>query len=221
MKKIVVSALLATACVAAFVSTGTTATAKERQAIVLGTAVPIQCTNPGSSQDVAKTPSLINTTGIAIPAGQMLFWKTNGSDPGGSIRLTAALQPGASVMVQGGAGNGYTCTASFARMPDLMPSKVQWQGNSSLAVDVTNTDPWVMADPAVMRVEIMSCSGDVLQKYDSAPVALGKGEKKSLVFPATFVPGKAYLRVTADATKKVMEHSETNNVYDGSGSCIH
>ena len=95
MKKIVVSALLATALSAAFVSTGTEVSAKERKAIRFGTQVPIQCKNPGSSQDVNKTPSLINTTGVTIPKGQTLFWETNGSDKGGNIHLTADLLPGA------------------------------------------------------------------------------------------------------------------------------
>ena len=194
--------------------------AKERQAINLGTNVDMDCKNPGSPQDAAKTPFLINNTGVTIPKGQILSWESTTNEKG-TVKLDADLKPGESVVGHGGAGNFYTCKAHFSRMPDLQPTKVTWQGTSSLMVNVTNMDAWVSTEPSIVRVEIMSCSGDVLQSYDSAPAAYAKGETKSLTFPAKYVPGKAYLRVTADASKKVLEHSETNNVYDGSGSCVH
>jgi subtilase family serine protease len=84
-----------------------------------------------------------------------------------------------------------------------------------------NRSAHITSMPDLTRLEVMSCSGQVLQKYESAPIAIPKNQVRSVTFPATFVPGKAYLRVTADATLKVLERNETNNVYDGSGSCIH
>jgi len=60
-----------------------------------------------------------------------------------------------------------------------------------------------------------------MQAYDSAPLAIAGGQVKAVTVPATFVAGKAYLRITADATTKVLERNEVNNVMDGSGSCIH
>ncbi len=51
------------------------ANAQERldlQLIPLTLSPPITCKNPGSSQDVVKTPYLVNTGLYAIPAGKKL-----------------------------------------------------------------------------------------------------------------------------------------------------
>ena len=70
----------------------------------------LQCKNPGSHQDVAKTPNIINNTTKTIPTGQKVYWKTNNGDKG-EIELTSPLAPGGSVQVLGQAGQNYTCTA--------------------------------------------------------------------------------------------------------------
>ena len=220
MKTTLTSGFLASALVLALLAPEAPAAATERIVLNLGTAVPLQCQNPGSQQDVAKTPVIKNTTGATIPKSHLIRWATNSGDKG-EIHLEADLAPGATVIGQGGAGNGYQCSATFQSMPDLVPWKAEWQGTSALKVEVKNLDPWVPTDGSVVRVQVMSCSGAVLQAYDSAPLAIAGGQVKAVTVPATFVPGKAYLRITADATTKVLERNEVNNVMDGSGSCIH
>ena len=220
MKKIVVSGLLALGFAAIALSPETSASAKDRIAIQLGSSVSLGCQNPGSSQDVEKTPIIKNTTGVKLDKGHIIWWHTNGGETE-HFALAADLLPGATTLGSGGPGNGYSCTANIFSMPDLIPSKVEWLGTTALKVDVKNLDPFVPSEAAVTRLEVMSCSGDVLQTYDSAPMTFAKNEAKTITFPAKFVPGKAYLRITADATKKVLERNETNNVYDGSGSCVH
>ena len=220
MKTILTAGLVASTLALALFAPEAPAAAKERIALNLGTAVAIQCQNPGSSQDVEKTPVIKNTTGVAIPKGHTVRWSTNGGEKGQFV-LDADLAPNATVLGHGGAGNGYQCSANFESMPDLVPSKIEWQGTTSVTVDVKNLDPWIAANASVTRLEVMSCAGQVLQSYDSAPLAIAKGETKSITFPAKYVPGKAYLRITADATTKVLERNEVNNVSDGSGSCVH
>src|SRR5262245_43056846 len=69
-----------------------TSTPMQLTTVPLQLAPPVTCKNPGSSQDVAKTPSLVNTGLYAIPAGKTLFWKSSDGDSG-EIKLLAPLAP--------------------------------------------------------------------------------------------------------------------------------
>jgi cell division septal protein FtsQ len=75
----------------------------------------LQCKNPGSQQDVGKTPNIINNTTKTIPKGQKVYWKTNKGE-NGEIELTSPLAPGGSVSGLGQAGQVYTCTAWTAQV---------------------------------------------------------------------------------------------------------
>ena len=219
MKKIVVTGLLSLSLACAILVPETNAAATERQPLQIGTAVDLQCTNPGSSQDVAKTPIIKNTSGAMLKKDYLVWWRTNSGDKG-YFRLSADLAPGATVKAQGAPGNAYSCTANILSRPDLVPVNAQWQGTTAVKVDVSNLDPWIAADSSTIRLEVMACSGQVLQTYDSAPLGFAKGEAKSVTFNAKYVPGKTYLRVTADATAKILELNEKNNVLDGASSCV-
>lgn len=74
---------------------------------------PLQCSNPGGQQDVAKEPVITNTTSKTLPKGQKIYWKSSDSDKG-TITLDAPLAPGKTVIDRGHAGQNYTCTASTA-----------------------------------------------------------------------------------------------------------
>jgi hypothetical protein len=75
---------------------------------------PLQCSNPGGQQDVAKEPVITNTTSKTLPKGQKIFWKSSDGDKG-SVTLDAPLAPGKTVVDRGHAGpQSYTCTASTA-----------------------------------------------------------------------------------------------------------
>ncbi|MFN0111062.1 MAG: hypothetical protein ACKVZH_19550 [Blastocatellia bacterium] len=72
--------------------------------------VSLGCKNPGSHQDVAKTPSVSNTTGKVLKKGTKLNWSASDGDKG-VITLANDLAAGGSVQAMGSAGNGYTCQA--------------------------------------------------------------------------------------------------------------
>ena len=74
--------------------------------------VALGCKNPGTHQDIAKTPSLINTTSSTLAKGKWLYWSATDGDQG-SLQLQAALPPQGSVDVQGAPGNGYNCSAWY------------------------------------------------------------------------------------------------------------
>jgi hypothetical protein len=78
--------------------------------LTVGTKVTLACKNPGSHQDVAKTPSVTNTTGAAIAKGKKIYWSASDGDKG-TLTLDQNLAPNASVKVMGSAGNGYSCQA--------------------------------------------------------------------------------------------------------------
>ncbi len=186
----------------------------------LATSIPITCMNPGSHQDVSKTPSLKNTAGGTIRKGQILSWKSSDGDHG-TIKLDADLAPNASVQVLGQPGNGYTCTSSFTTSPDLTIRTAQWSTNTAIAVQLENTDSWVDAAPSVVHLEVMSCSGQVLAQSDSVAVPVAKGQIKPLSFTVPPTTGKRYLRVKADATNAVLEKNEMNNLFDAINSCVY
>jgi hypothetical protein len=219
MKKLVVSGLAALSLAAA-VMPENEAGADGRLVLQFGTAVPVECSNPGSSQDVGKTPVLKNTTGATMKKDFLVSWSSSDGDHN-QLRLEADLPPGGTVKALGAAGNAYTCTARFFSEPDLTVKAATWQGASSVKVDVQNLDSWIASKPSVVRLEVLACSGEVLHSYDSAPLTFAKGETKSISFPTAYPGGNTYLRVTADAKSAVLERNEKNNVLDGIGTCVH
>lgn len=75
----------------------------------------LSCKNPGSHQDVAKEPILVNTSGATLAKGSVLYWYTKPAAgqtaEKGQVELDNALAPGGSVQGRGGPGNGYQCGA--------------------------------------------------------------------------------------------------------------
>jgi hypothetical protein len=71
----------------------------------------LQCKNPGSHQDVGKTPNITNTTNQTLAKGRDIYWKSSDGDKG-VIELDAPLAPGQSISGLGAAGQSYNCTAS-------------------------------------------------------------------------------------------------------------
>lgn len=55
--------------------------------------VKLECKNPGSHQDVAKTPWVKNTTAKTMPKGHKINWKASDGDKG-VITLTKDLPAG-------------------------------------------------------------------------------------------------------------------------------
>lgn len=181
---------------------------------------PIQCKNPGSSQDIAKTPYLVNATASAIPTGTTLFWKSSDGD-GGEYKLTAPLAPNASVKTMGKAGQVYTCQGSLTSWPDLVVKKASL-GASSAVIDIANTDLNADAAESVAQIELFNCSSGTLQKSAiSVPVAVPKGQTRSFTIPVTHT-GRVYIRATADVQKKVNERSEVNNTWaESTNVCLY
>ena len=73
--------------------------------------VQLGCRNPGSHQDVAKTPIIKNTTGQELPIGHKISWSSSDGDYG-QITLQEPLPPNMEVQGIGTAGQVYTCVAS-------------------------------------------------------------------------------------------------------------
>ena len=72
--------------------------------------VNLTCTNPGSHQDVAKTPSITNNTNKAVPWNTTIYWQASDGDSG---HIAGPLAIGASKQVLGAPGNAYSCTAYY------------------------------------------------------------------------------------------------------------
>ncbi len=188
--------------------------------LVLATPVPITCMNPGSQQDVSKTPILKNTTAATIKKGHVLTWKSTDGDHG-SLRLDADLAPNAAVSTLGHPGNGYSCTASFLSNADLTIKTASFgSGGNEVVVELQNLSPWVDAQASVVHVDVMACGGQVLASADSAPMAMAKSSTKTFAVTLPPTSGRRYLRVKADAGNAVVETDEANNLFDQSGSCI-
>lgn len=188
--------------------------------LTLGTSVALGCANPGSHQDVGKTPVITNTTGAPLKAGMNLQWSSSDGDKG-SIKLAADLAPGASVKGLGTAGQAYSCTSAFFSNPDLVVKNVHWTTAANVAIDVANLDPWVAAGSSVTHFELVACSGQVLKTFDAAPMTLAKGEVKTINVAANMLQGKTYFRAKADAKSQVLERNETNNAFDSMNSCLY
>lgn len=77
---------------------------KMAQKVMLG------CENPGTHQDVAKLPTVTNTTGQTLRRGTKLNWWASDGDRG-VITLQNDLAPNSSITALGTAEQGYTCQA--------------------------------------------------------------------------------------------------------------
>jgi hypothetical protein len=84
--------------------------------------VALKCENPGSHQDVAKTPIITNSTRTTLPKGRVLYWQTNKGEKG-QVQLVNDLKPLNSVSGLGGPGQVYTCTAYYLAPLNLGPRK--------------------------------------------------------------------------------------------------
>ncbi len=183
-------------------------------------AVFISCANSGGQQDVAKSPSLKNTTTASIPKGYVLSWSASDGDKG-TVTLAADLAPGATVKAQGTKpGNVYTCNASFQSKPDLVIQNVSWaSGNQSVSVKLANLDAWVGAGQSAVALEMLSCKGSVLKSTIIGAAAVSKASSTSVSIAATLPNTKYYFRIKADAAAQVSERNENNNLWDGISSC--
>ena len=70
----------------------------------------LECRNPGSHQDVAKTPIIKNTSGKTIPAGEKMSWSSSDGDYR-QIDVQQNLAPDMEIQGLGSAGNSYSCAA--------------------------------------------------------------------------------------------------------------
>lgn len=99
MKKLAVFACLAMCCVNLYADNGNQKKVK------------IKCRNPGSHQDVAKTPEITNNTRKFIPGSVKIFWTASDGDKG---FVMGPLGAGQSKSGLGdAAGNNYTCEAFY------------------------------------------------------------------------------------------------------------
>jgi hypothetical protein len=212
------SATDAKAAETATISTATTNLTR----IPVPTFVSIACQNPGSSQDVAKTPVLKNTALTTLYKGQKLSWSSSDGDMG-QVILEADLAPGATVKAMGKPGNAYTCQSSYMPRPDLKIRLAKLVTTSQASVEVQNADPYVGASASAVFFEVRSCNTNaVLASSKSSTVALAKGEVKALTFTfANPVSGKTYLRAVADTDKVVSESNELNNLWNSQNSCLY
>lgn len=72
--------------------------------------VPLTCTNPGSHQDVAKTPLIKNTTLNSLSESVKVYWTATDGDSGfvmGPFAINETKQG------LGNAGNSYQCEAYY------------------------------------------------------------------------------------------------------------
>lgn len=206
------------ACAAPFAAGSEREASADVPKLTFGTSVALSCSNPGSHQDVAKSPIIKNSTTGTLKAGQIVRWKASDGDYG-SLKLTADLPPGGTVTALGKPGNAYTCTSSFLSNPDLTIGYAKYTSSSQVQIQVKNLDSWVGAGSSVVKLEVMSCSGQVLSSKLSSSMTLAKGDSKTFTLSASRPPN-SYLRVTADSKQQVLEKNEKNNVSDGINSCI-
>jgi|GEM_PF-4964745 len=195
---------------------------KPLRMIPLPSFVSIECSNPGSAQDVAKTPVLKNTAQTTLYKGQRIRWSASDGDVG-DVTLTADLPPGATVKAMGKPGQAYTCSSSYVAQPDLKIRQAKLLSTKEALVEVQNADPYAAAGNSQVLFELRSCQTDaVLATSKSAPVSLAKGEYKALTFGiAQPFSGKTYVRAVADVEKVISESNEANNLWDGQRGCVY
>lgn len=185
------------------------------------TLVLLACKNPGSQQDVAKTPVLKNTTGTTIPKGYTIGWSASDGDSG-FVKLDADLAPNAEIRGMGKAGNAYTCGSSFATRPDLVIKSASFQSASSASFELANLDPFASAPKSIARVEVVSCNNNQVLSYaETWGVEVAKGQSVPLTLSFAPTSGKRYLRVIADAKANVSERLESNNIWSTQNSCLY
>ncbi len=186
--------------------------------LTFGTSVPLGCKNPGSHQDVGKTPTILNTTGATLRAGQTLHWTATDGDKG-TIKLQTDVAPNGTVQVIGAAGQSYQCTAHFLTSPDLVAKDARWASSEEATVTIGNADAWLDAPASVALLETVSCGGQVLATREIPLSVQKKSTTSAFKIPMKREP-KAYLRLTVDAKKQILEKDETNNVFSDSDGCV-
>lgn len=195
-----------------------TGEAKPMPKLQFATSVPLACKNPGTHQDVGKSPTIQNTSGAKLRAGQQIHWTATDGDKG-SITLKVDVPPNGTFQVIGIAGRSYQCTAQFFTTPDLVAKDARWANADEAYVAVGNQDAWLDAPASVALLETVSCGGQVLATREISLGVLKKSTGSGFRVPMKRVP-KAYLRLTVDAKKQILEKDEKNNVYADSDSCV-
>jgi hypothetical protein len=77
--------------------------------------VYLSCQNPGSHQDVAKTPIIKNNTRSPISANTKIYWNSSDGDNG---YIYGPLAVNESKTALGNPGNGYNCESYYlVRIP--------------------------------------------------------------------------------------------------------
>jgi hypothetical protein len=107
---------------------------------------------------------------------------------------------------------GNSCTAKFsAGFVDVgVASATSSAGKTT--VEIKNHNLWIDAVPSVVRVEVVGCDGAVSKTLDAPPIAVPKRSTKTVTLD--IAAGKtSFLRVTADATKALLEMERKNNVW--------
>jgi hypothetical protein len=183
--------------------------------------VALGCSNPGSQQDIAKTPVIKNTTAAPIPRGKSLTWKSSDGDTG-SVTLAQDLAPGDSISGAGKPAPAYTCTARFyAGLPDLVVVRANF--TSGVTVTVKNTNPWVDASPSSVRFELLKCSDNgTLLSSRAGPLPIAAGTTQKFSTSSKKPKGsRSHWRVTIDIDRRVAESNESNNVWANRSICVH
>jgi hypothetical protein len=183
--------------------------------------VELDCSNPGTQQDTAKTPSIRNTSAAAIPRGRSVLWRASDGDHGG-VTLGQDLLPGDSVRGTGKPARVlYTCSASFhAGMPDLVVAEANVEAAPSAVIQ--NANPWLDAGAPRVRFELLRCSDDTVLAVKNAgplPVAAGAKQTFTAEIKKPWKSPPAYFRISADFDRRVAESNEKNNVWSNASAC--
>ncbi len=214
MKPIVVATALFTGSVALLGAAGAGA-----QKLKLGKQIALPCANPGSHQDVAKTPTITNDSVATIPKGKVIEWTASDGDSG-KLTLEKDLPKRGTVQVSGQAGQSYTCTAKFdAGVADLVAKAPAFTA-TGLTLQIANSNAFVGAAGAAVRVEYRSCaSHTAIVAKDVGPIDVAGGSTVGLPVVIT-KPAGSYVWVKVDSTQKVLESNEQNNVHDDVDACV-
>ena len=187
----------------------------------IGGWVTLACKNPGSQQDAAKTPVILNTSSAPIPRGRSVLWKASDGDHGG-VTLGQDLAPGDSVKGTGKPARVvYTCSATFhAGVPDLIVQGVNLERVPRATI--RNTNPWIDAAGVRAAFEAIRCTDDsVLALKHVGPLVVSAGGTQTFTAPIS-KPWKSppsYWRITVDFDKRIAESNEQNNVWSNPTEC--
>jgi hypothetical protein len=178
-----------------------------------------------SASDVMHTYRIKNTTAHPIPKDTILKFMAGTNH--GSIKLTAALAPGAETVGQApGQTNGGACSAYFYANADLTVTVVGWtlvNGVQTAQATVQNLSDFASARPSVTKIEQVQCPGTVLTAKDVSTPSVPK--RGSVVISVPMQKGNnQYLQATANSTGAVIESNRNNNYRASSesqsSSCI-